>query len=114
MKTFAEYSDAVWSFAAYPDRGNNLLYPALGLTGESGEVAEKIKKLWRNEGHTSAAGLTPEKKHDLVKELGDVLWYINAMCREIGVPLQDVAALNAAKLADRAQRNVIHSEGDDR
>jgi len=114
MKTFADYSEAVWRFAAYPERGNNLIYPALGLAGESGEVAEKIKKLWRNDGHTSAAQLSDEKKRELVKELGDVLWYVNAMCRELGVPLEDVAAQNAAKLGDRAARGVIHSEGDNR
>lgn len=114
MKTFAEYSDAVWQFASYPDRGNNLIYPALGLNGEAGEVAEKIKKLWRNEGETGASGLSPEKKEDLVKELGDVLWYVNAMCRELQVPMEEVAAKNAAKLSDRAARNVIKSEGDNR
>ncbi len=114
MKTFTEYSDAVWQFASYPDRGNNLIYPALGLSGESGEVAEKIKKLWRNQGQTGAGGLTLDKKEDLVKELGDVLWYVNAMCRELGVPMDEVASKNAAKLSDRAQRGVIKSEGDHR
>ncbi|GAC1644170.1 MAG: nucleoside triphosphate pyrophosphohydrolase family protein [Acidobacteriaceae bacterium] len=114
MKTFREYSDAVWSFASYPARGDNLIYPALGLSGESGEVAEKIKKLWRNEGQTGASGLSEQKKQELVKELGDVLWYVNAMCRELGVELEQVAAVNAAKLSDRAARNVIKSEGDER
>lgn len=114
MKTFQEYSEAVWQFASYPQRGNNLIYPALGLNGEAGEVAEKVKKLWRNHGQTGASGITAEKKEDLIKELGDVLWYVNAMCRELEVPLEEVAAKNAAKLADRAARNVIKSEGDNR
>ena len=114
MKTFEEYSDAVWQFASYPDRGNNFIYPALGLAGESGEVAEKIKKLWRNQGHTAAAQLSAQQKQELVKELGDVLWYVNAMCRELGVAMGEVAAQNAAKLSDRAQRGVIKSEGDNR
>lgn len=114
MKTFAEYSEAVWQFASYPERGNNLIYPALGLNGEAGEVAEKIKKLWRNQGETGASGLSAEKKEELIKEVGDVLWYVNAMCRELGVPLEEVAAKNAAKLSDRAARNVIKSEGDNR
>jgi NTP pyrophosphatase (non-canonical NTP hydrolase) len=114
MKTFAEYSEAVWQFASYPERGKNLIYPALGLAGESGEVAEKIKKLWRNQGQTGASGLSAEKREELVKELGDVLWYVNAMCREMGVTMDEVAAKNAAKLSDRAARNVIKSEGDNR
>jgi NTP pyrophosphatase (non-canonical NTP hydrolase) len=114
METFAEYSRAVWQFADYPERGDNLIYPALGLSGESGEVAEKVKKLWRNEGKKGGSVLSTEKKQELAKELGDVLWYINAMCHEIGIPLADIAALNAKKLADRAQRNVIKSAGDNR
>jgi NTP pyrophosphatase (non-canonical NTP hydrolase) len=114
IHTFADYSDAVWPFAAYPDRGNNLIYPALGLAGESGEVAEKVKKLWRNDGHTGGAHISAEKKQELVKELGDVLWYVNAMCRELGVEMADVAQQNATKLADRARRGVIHSAGDNR
>jgi NTP pyrophosphatase (non-canonical NTP hydrolase) len=114
MKTFAEYAEAVWGFASYPDRENNLIYPALGLVGEAGEVAEKVKKLWRNHGHTGAGQLSPEKREELVKEVGDVLWYVNALCQELGVPLEEVAARNAAKLSDRAQRGVIKSEGDNR
>jgi len=114
MKTFGEYSDFVWAFASYPERDNNLVYPALGMAGESGEVAEKVKKLWRNEGQTGAASLSEQKKQELVKEIGDVLWYVNAMARELGVPLEEVARVNAEKLADRAKRNVIKSEGDER
>jgi NTP pyrophosphatase (non-canonical NTP hydrolase) len=112
--TFDEYQAAAGKTAAYPDKGNNLLYPALGLAGETGETVDKIKKLWRNKGVTGAAALADEDKKELVKELGDVLWYCAALASELKTPLDEVAEGNIAKLADRAVRNVIKSEGDNR
>ena len=112
--TFAEYEAAAATTALYPDRGDNLLYPALGLAGESGEAVDKIKKLWRNKGITGGAKLDDTDRAELVKEIGDVLWYVAALASELGVPLETVAERNIAKLADRKNRNVIHSEGDNR
>jgi NTP pyrophosphatase (non-canonical NTP hydrolase) len=112
--TFDEYQEAAGTTAAYPDRGNNLLYPALGLAGESGEAVDKIKKLWRNKGITGAAKLEPADRDELVKEIGDVLWYVAALASELKVSMGEVAERNIAKLADRKARNVIHSEGDNR
>lgn len=112
--TFNEYQERADSTANYPNKGANLHYPTLGLVGEAGEVAEKIKKLWRNKGKTTAPELTLEEKTDLIKELGDVLWYVSALAAELDVPLGEVAIVNLDKLADRAARNVINSEGDNR
>lgn len=111
---FIEYQKAAVATAEYPNRGSNLIYPALGLVGESGETADKIKKLWRNKGKTSAAELTTEERDGLIKEIGDVLWYAAALATELGVSLEYIAAENIAKLRDRQERGVIKSEGDNR
>jgi NTP pyrophosphatase (non-canonical NTP hydrolase) len=83
---------------------------ALGLAGESGEVAEKIKKLYRDHGGVPGLGSVNMIK----KELGDVLWYITALADNLGITLQDVAVANLSKLSDRQQRGVIQGEGDER
>lgn len=85
--------------AFYPAIGNNPVYPALKLNGEAGEVAELIGKTIRDDGGV----ISPERKLKLIYELGDVLWYISAMCREIGVPLAVVADTNIKKLKHRKQ-----------
>jgi NTP pyrophosphatase (non-canonical NTP hydrolase) len=114
MITMNEYQVAAVGSAEYPDIGKNLIYPALGLAGETGEAVDKIKKLWRNHGITSADGLTTEQKMELAKEIGDVLWYAAALCGELGLPMGLVAKMNLEKLADRKARGVIKSEGDNR
>ena len=112
--TFDSYESEVSQWAAYPNAGGNLVYPALGLVGEAGEVAEKVKKQWRNKGRMAAAYLSADEKGQLAKEVGDVLWYAAAMARELGFTFAQIAAMNSAKLRDRAARNVIKSEGDNR
>jgi NTP pyrophosphatase (non-canonical NTP hydrolase) len=114
MYSLKEYQDAALKTAEYPDKGKNLIYPALGLVGEAGEVAEKIKKLWRNHNTTAGSSLTFDERDEIVKELGDVLWYITALASELGVSLNYVAAENIIKLHDRVERDVIKSEGDNR
>ncbi len=84
---------------------DGLIYLTLGLAGESGEVVEKIKKAWRN-------GSTVEK--DIVRELGDVLWYLAMIATKLGVDFSTVAEVNVDKLSDRQKRGVLRSEGDDR
>lgn len=107
---FREYEQYAKRTAAYPDLGNNLTYPTLGLAGEAGEVAEKVKKLYRDDnGH-----LSTERRDAIVKELGDVLWYICMIAHEIGVPLEEVPKANIAKLSSRATRSTINGDGDDR
>lgn len=111
---FNEYQLAAIGTASYPDIGKNLIYPALGLAGEAGEAADKIKKLWRNLGTTSGKDLTVEQKIEVAKEIGDVLWYAALLSHELDISLDMVAELNIKKLADRKTRGVIKSEGDNR
>jgi len=111
---FNEYQHAALQTADYPEKGRNLIYPALGLAGEAGEVVDKIKKYWRNDGITAGEQLTDEQRHELVRELGDLEWYCAAISSELGVPLELVAEVNIKKLQDRRARGVIKSEGDNR
>lgn len=87
-----------------------IIYPALGLNGEAGEVAEKVKKVLRdNNGEFSK-----EKCTEIAKELGDCLWYVAVMADSIGYSLQEIAQMNIEKLRSRQQRNKIHGNGDNR
>ena len=108
MSTFKEYEAVVKDTAIYPEAGRGttiaLAYCALGL-GESGEVQGKIKKLIRD-GNLD--------KKEVVKELGDILWYVTATANELGYQLQDVAEINAVKLLDRKNRGVLTGNGDNR
>ena len=87
-----------------------LVYPALKLAGEAGEVAEKIGKIYRD----NNGELNRDSIHALVLEMGDVLWYLAELATYLGVDLSQVAACNLQKLADRAARNKIQGSGDDR
>lgn len=87
-----------------------LAYVSLGLAGEAGEVAEKVKKLIRD--HKGI--LTPEYAAEINKEQGDVTWYGANISRLLGTMFSDVPAINIAKLAMRAARNAIHGSGDNR
>ncbi len=106
-----DYQKATRATVAYEDGGlgtvKALAYVGLGLAGESGEVVECIKKLWRN-------GESADLREKAKKELGDVLWYAARIADELGVTLSDVMASNVAKCADRQARNVIKSAGDER
>ena len=107
---FDLYQDAAESTAVYPNKGDNLYYPALGLAGEAGEVCEKIKKIMRDQkGH-----FTEENVEDIAKELGDVLWYIATIATELNMSLAAVAEDNMEKLRDRMERGVIKGSGDNR
>jgi NTP pyrophosphatase (non-canonical NTP hydrolase) len=105
-----EYQDKAKATAVYPAMGSNYSYPALGLVGESGEVAEKIKKIIRDQDGV----LTEENKVEIGKELGDVLWYIAIMADEMGLTLQQVAEDNLKKLESRKERGVLGGSGDNR
>ena len=84
------------------------MYPALGLAGEAGEVADKVKKIIRDN-----KSLVNEKQ-ELAKELGDVLWYINALARDIGYSLEVIAEMNLEKLESRKERGTLQGNGDNR
>lgn len=104
-----EYQYAALKTAIYPPH-YEVIYPALKLSGEAGEVAEKVGKALRDDdGHISA-----ELRMDLLKELGDVLWYIAVLAADVGFSLEDVAATNIRKLADRQKRGVLGGSGDNR
>ncbi len=108
--TFEEYQKQADSMAMYPNVGNNFIYPTLGLAGESGEVVEKVKKIVRDNENV----VSEEKKEEIKKELGDVLWYIARLSAEFGFTLNEVAELNIKKLSSRKERGVLHGNGDNR
>ena len=110
MKTFKKYEAQMLPLMRYPNIGNNLAYPALGLCGEAGEYADKLKKIMRDKGGV----ISSEDRISMLKELGDVLWYITACAYELDSSLDKVADMNVEKLLDRNKRNVLHGEGDNR
>jgi len=107
---FKEYQKKSRKTAIYPNKGNNFIYPVLGLVGESGEVAEKIKKVIRD--HNGI--LTEKQKEEIKKELGDVLWYLAQIATELGLSLEEIAHSNLKKLESRKKRNKLHGSGDNR
>jgi NTP pyrophosphatase (non-canonical NTP hydrolase) len=109
--SFNEYQKQALTTAVLS--GNKMLdicHWSLGLAGESGEVAEKIKKIIRDQNSDPSA----IDKDDIKKELGDVLWYIAVFAEELGLSLQDIANTNAEKLRSRKVRNAIKGSGDNR
>ena len=107
---FNTYQTLARKTAIYPNLGGNYVYPTLGLCGEAGEVAEKIKKVIRD-----CSGLISyEKNLELQKELGDVLWYVSNLASELKVDLNRIAENNIIKLNKRMEENKIHGEGDNR
>lgn len=112
MKDFDDYQWAATSTATYPD-GQELQYLALGLTSEAGEVADKLKKLIRDN-ETQLEKLTFEQKKAIIAELGDVLWYTAMLAYELDYSFSDVASANIDKLESRQERGVIGGSGDNR
>lgn len=102
---FHQYQKAAVMFAIYP-RDMAIVYPALGLASEAGEVCDKIKKSMRDQHHLDRMGV--------LKELGDVLWYITLVADDMGFSLNDVALENLDKLNKRKSNNTIKGSGDDR
>ena len=82
----------------------------LGLAGEAGEAADKVKKILRDKGGFASE----EDRTELIKELGDVLWYLANIARYLGIDLSEVAKGNIDKLESRRKRNKLHGEGDNR
>ena len=109
IRTFDDYQAAAIRTAVYPD-SIRILYPALGLAGEAGEVANKVKKIYRDDG----GQVTDDRRVQVAKELGGVLWYVAAVCTDLGLNMGDVARENVAILASRQQRGTLHGDGDDR
>jgi NTP pyrophosphatase (non-canonical NTP hydrolase) len=108
--TLEEYQKMSRKTARYPVVGSSFVYPTLGLCGESGELTEKVKKIFRDDD----GKVTPEKRKEISKELGDVLWYLSQICTEFGLKLEDVADENIKKLYSRFDRDKISGSGDNR
>src|SRR5271167_1424268 len=105
----SEYQRLSRRTAEYP-REAWLAYPALGLAGEAGEIAEHAKKVIRDD----AGALSDERRAAMAKELGDVLWYVAGLASELGLDLDQIAQQNLEKLLSRQRRGVLSGSGDDR
>ncbi len=105
-----EYQKKAKVYAIYPE-SYRITYPALGLVGEAGEVANKAKKLIRD-GFTTEE--LEQKKIEIASEIGDVLWYCAALAQDLGVSLSVIASQNLDKLESRKQRDAIKGSGDTR
>lgn len=107
-----EYQSIAIDTAIYPGRWSfgGVIYTSLGLNGEAGEVADKVKKVLRDD----EGILDDAKRAAIASELGDVLWYAATLADELGLTLDEVAAINVAKLASRSERGVLVGSGDDR
>ena len=112
---FNEYQNKISEFDTFKNQSGSLDNPSfiakiLGLSGETGEVAEKFKKILRDKD----GKISDEDKLEIAKELGDVLWYIATISRYLDLPLETVAITNLEKLTSRKNRNELHGSGDNR
>ena len=107
--TLEAYQKEAAKTARYPE-AYRLLYPTLGLVGEAGELANKVKKVLRDQG----GELTEETREALLSELGDVLWYVAQVATDLGASLEAVAEANLRKLRSRLERGAISGSGDNR
>jgi len=109
--TLDEYQTNAQKTAIYPALGGAMwAYPAFGLSGEAGEIANKLKKVIRDDN----GQVSQEVKQALKDELGDVLWYVSELSRQLGLSLEDIASENIEKLSSRKQRGKLHGSGDNR
>ena len=109
MSDFNSYQRNASTTAIYPEE-HRILYPALGLAGEAGEVANKVKKLIRD---------GPDKRpdtwrEDIASEIGDVLWYCAALATDLNLSLGMIAGQNEKKLGQRKQSGTLGGSGDTR
>lgn len=128
---FDIYQEIAGKSAIYPGKGESmgLTYVALKMNGEAGEFAEHVGKAMRDDRfgqermakdeetplpYYEPVPLKLERRELLIKEVGDVLWYLGAACRELGITLSEAAELNLSKLADRTERNTLRGSGDER
>lgn len=104
-----EYQEKAAKTAMYPKEAG-IAYVTMGLAGEAGEISNKVKKIYRDNGGV----LTVATQEQLAKEVGDVLWYVAMMAKEFGYTLEEVAQMNIDKLESRYNRGAIQGEGDER
>lgn len=113
--TFNEYQDKAITTDTFGGKMESaidlgFLEKAFGLTGEAGEVAEKLKRIYREKN----GQINEEDRKEIIKEFGDVLWYISALARYLEVPLEEVASINLEKVLSRQKRNLTLGTGDNR
>ena len=108
--TLDDYQKRSRKTAVYPDLGKNIIYPTLGFVGEAGELADKVKKIFRDD----SGKIKPEVKEAIIIEIGDVLWYMAQLCTELNIKMSRVADENLVKLRSRLKRNTLHGSGDER
>ena len=109
MMDFQDYQQKARETAIYPSE-YSILYPTLGLCGEAGEVAEKVKKVIRDKG----GKFDETDRMNVRKELGDVLWYMAQICSDLDLRLESVAMANVEKLRLRKEKGTLSGSGDDR
>ena len=109
--TFEEYQkQALMTVLSTGDEFKDLLHWVLGITGEAGEVAEKLKKIIRDKNSV----VSDDDKKELATELGDVLWYLAVFANDLGVSMDEIAQTNLDKLKSRKERGVLGGSGDNR
>jgi NTP pyrophosphatase (non-canonical NTP hydrolase) len=109
--TLDEYQKEALVTAVFTDDSfKDLAHWVFGITGEAGEIAEKIKKIIRDKDGI----LSAEDKQELIKEMGDVLWYLAVLAKHLDCDFDEVGKRNISKLRDRQKRNKIHGSGDNR
>ena len=129
LNSLDHYQRIATKVAIYPGHSTplGLMYVALKMNGEAGEFAEHVGKAFRDDGlidvnvrefddrmFIDLHDLTLARKDALIKEVGDVLWYLSAACNELGITLSQAATANLAKLNDRAKRGKLSGSGDNR
>lgn len=107
--TLNEYQNKALETEDYPSE-LKIILPTLGLTGEAGEVADKVKKVLRD----NNGEFTDERKEEIAKEIGDVAWYLAVLAHSIGYTLDEICKMNIDKIDSRFVRGKIHGEGDNR
>jgi len=110
MKTFDEYQNSLSQFDVYPRDKHQRMYYTLGMCGEAGEVAEKIKKLYRDRN----GKFDEQFVRELENEIGDVLWYMTRLAESFSTTLENCATANIRKLSDRLNRGKLHGDGSSR
>ena len=108
--TLDDYQKRAQKTAIYPNRGKNFIYPTLGFVGEAGELANKVKKVFRDD----EGRMSEEVRQAILNEIGDVLWYMAALCTELKTSISGVAKKNLEKLESRQKRGVLPGSGDNR
>lgn len=106
---FQDYQQKARETAIYPSE-HSILYPTLGLCGEAGEVAEKVKKVIRDKG----GDFDEFDRMNIRKELGDVLWYMAQICSDLDLRLESIAIANVEKLRLRKEKGTLSGSGDNR